>query len=244
MAGDNAKEAEYTAAARNLAESINTHLWSEDKQAYIDCIHADGRQSAIFSMQSQVVALLCGIPEGDRKAELERMLLTPPQDFVPIGSPFMSFFYYEALVQAGLYETMVEDIRKQFGEMLDYEATTCWEMYPKKKNGRTDEHNLTRSHCHAWSAAPGYFLGAVVLGVRSAAPGWRKVIVEPNPCGLTWARGSVPLPEEGRVDVFWKAGADGKLHLQVWVPENVEVEARLPDGVEGTIEVHRQSRRP
>jgi hypothetical protein len=165
-------------------------------------------------------------------------LLTPPADFVPIGSPFMSFFHYEALAQAGLYQQMIDDMRRQYGQMVDYGATTCWEMYPKMKDGRINPHNLTRSHCHAWSAAPGYFLGAFVLGVRPASAGWRKVTVEPRVCGLAWARGSVPLPDEGRIDVAWTLDS-GRLKLTIWAPANVEVDARLPEGTDGEIELIR-----
>jgi hypothetical protein len=150
----------------------------------------------------------------------------------------MSFFHYEALAQAGLYQQMIDDMRRQYGQMVDYGATTCWEMYPKMKDGRINPHNLTRSHCHAWSAAPGYFLGAFVLGVRPASAGWRKVTVEPRVCGLAWARGSVPLPDEGRIDVAWTLDS-GRLKLTIWAPANVEVDARLPEGTDGEIELIR-----
>ncbi|WP_445482725.1 alpha-L-rhamnosidase-related protein, partial [Rahnella variigena] len=141
-------------------------------------------------MQTQVVAYLCGAAEGDRRETLERYLVSPPPEFVQIGSPFMSFFYYEALVKSGHYERMLDDIRKQYGSMLAHGATTCWEMYPNFAENRADPDMLTRSHCHAWSAAPGYFLGESILGVKRLDDGWQSVEIAPQPCGLTWARGS------------------------------------------------------
>ncbi|ULL17105.1 alpha-L-rhamnosidase [Paenibacillus sp. H1-7] len=229
----------YTKSAEALAAAIQTHLWSEQEGAYLDCIHADGRRSSVFSMQTQVVAYLCGLAEGGRKERLERYLLEPPAHFVPIGSPFMSFFYYEALVNAGLHKQMIDDIREQYGTMVEYGATACWEMYPKRSDGRIIPTELTRSHCHAWSAAPGYFLGAHVLGVKAKRSGWNQIAVEPKVCGLSWARGSVPLPREGTVDVAWRLDDKGNMQLQIWLPEQVDVEARLPDGVQGTVEIHR-----
>ncbi|MCQ6563892.1 family 78 glycoside hydrolase catalytic domain [Paenibacillus mendelii] len=239
LAGDGKKASQYRETAERLSAAINRHLWQEEKQAYLDCIHSDGRPSDIFSMQTQVVAILCGIPNGERKEMLMHYLVSPPSGFVPIGSPFMSFFYYEALAQADQHRYMVDDMRRQYGQMLDYEATTCWEMYPKMKEGRIDPYNLTRSHCHAWSAAPGYFLGAYVLGVQSTAPGMRKVKIEPHPCGLEWARGSVPLPGEGRIDVSWRMEEDSCMLLRVWLPAAIEAEVRLPVGVEGNVEIYR-----
>jgi hypothetical protein len=238
-AGHDEKADAYDLSAEQLAAAINRHLWSEEKGAYLDCIHSDGRHSTIYSMQVQVVALLCDIAKGERKERLLRYLTAPPSDFVPIGSPFMSFFYYEALVQAGQLEAMVHDIRKQYGQMIEYDASTCWEMYPKRKGDRIDPTNLTRSHCHAWSAAPGFFLGAYVLGVHGTDPGWRKVKVQPEACGLSWARGSVPLPDEGRIDVSWRIESSGRMMLQVRLPDGIDADVRLPDGMEGSIEVIR-----
>ena len=116
-------------------------------------------------------------------------MLEPPADFVPIGSPFMSFFHYEALAKLGRVDAMLDDMRVNYGAMLAYGATTCWEMYPNYTVLRANPTFLTRSHCHAWSAGPLYFLSAHVLGVRPLAPGWTKVAVEPVPAGLTWANG-------------------------------------------------------
>ena len=89
--------------------------------------------------------------------------------------------------------------------MLDHGATTCWEVYPISPVAE-DGDQLSRSHCHAWSAAPAAFLPERVLGIRPLAPGWTKVLVAPEPCGLEWAEGSVPLPGAGRIDVSWRIG--------------------------------------
>jgi hypothetical protein len=134
--------------------------------------------------------------------------------------------------------------------MVEYEASTCWEMYPSYNLYRANPNFLTRSHCHAWSAGPGYFLGADILGVRKAEPGWKRVVVAPQPTGLAWARGSVPLPDAGRIDVAWRvegsnggsAGEDSngngvpRLHVTVRAPEGLDVEVRFPDGFAGTYE--------
>jgi alpha-L-rhamnosidase len=256
--GNDEAKAFYADQANRLAAAINTHLWSEEKKAYLDCIHADGRLSDIFSIQTQVVALLCGIPEqaGDetgRLAFVESHILRPPSAFVQIGSPFMSFFYYEALAKLGQWDVMLEDIRRQYGQMIDWGATTCWEMYPNFSENRANPDLLTRSHCHAWSAGPAYFLGAYVLGVRCLEPGWSRVLVEPQPCGgLSWARGSVPVPGGGKIDISWRletpspgsvTAGDGqtppppaRMHLRIVSPDVVDIMVQPPGGVDAVIE--------
>src|SRR5690606_1492893 len=199
IAGDLQAKVDYEHAYSSLKAAINKALWSNEKNAYSDCIKRNGEFSETYSMQTQVVAYVCDIADGEREEIIENYLVNPPIDFVQIGSPFISFFYYEALTKAGKHSFMLDDIRKNYGVMIEYGATTCWEMYPQRIGDEIDPRNLTRSHCHAWSAAPGYFLGKYVLGVSSAAPGWKKVIINPQPGDLDWAKGAVPLPNGGVV---------------------------------------------
>ncbi|XID91357.1 family 78 glycoside hydrolase catalytic domain [Paenibacillaceae bacterium WGS1546] len=237
-AGDSAGAAAFESAAERLRIAINRRLWSDEREAYLDCIHADGRRSNIFSMQTQVVAWLTGMAQGERKERLERLLRNAPEGFVPIGSPFMSFFYYEALSGIGAYEQMLDDIRRNYGMMIRHGATTCWEMYPNYWGSQSGNPLLTRSHCHAWSAAPGYFLGAYVLGVTPKEPGWRTLTVAPQPCGLTWARGSVPCPGEGRIDVDWQADYEEmRIRIVVTAPKGVDVTVVVPQGFRGDSKV-------
>jgi len=229
---------DFTQAAETLKTAINTHLWDEDKKAYLDCIHSDGRRSETFSMQTQVVATLCGIAEEARKAQIDHYLLNPPPSFVQIGSPFMSFFYYEALAETGQFEHMLADIRKHYGLMIEHDATTCWEMYPNFAENRANPDQLTRSHCHAWSAAPGFFLGTVILGVNRLEQGWSKVAIAPQPCGLEWANGRVPLPQGGHIEVDWRITGE-RMKLHVIAPEGVELEISVPDHLQGEVSISR-----
>ena len=115
-------------------------------------------------------------------------------------------------------------------------------MYPTPEKLRKKNVPLTRSHCHAWSSAPCYFLGAYVLGVRGETPGWTSVVVQPNPAGLTWARGSVPLPGGGRIDVSWEvtAGPDTQeqqIQIRVQKPEHTAVRVLPPEGMRHQVQI-------
>ncbi|WP_246096609.1 family 78 glycoside hydrolase catalytic domain [Paenibacillus sinopodophylli] len=236
IAKDEGGAAKFEAAANGLARAINEQLWDEDKKAYIDCIHADGRRSDSLSIHSQVVASLTGVAEGERKQIIDAYLVQPPEHFVQIGSPFMSFFYYEALAKLGEVRLILDDIRHHYGMMIRHGATTCWEQYPNFLENRANPDMLSRSHCHAWSSAPAYFLGRELLGVRSLTTGWTEVEIAPAPCGLTWAKGSVPHPAGGRIDVSWTADESNRtMQLNVSYPEGMVARFRLPEGYTGSI---------
>ncbi|OCT14010.1 alpha-L-rhamnosidase [Paenibacillus pectinilyticus] len=236
ISGDQEGATTLDKAAQDLETAVNEHLWDNEKMAYIDCIHADGRRSDVLSMQTQVVASLTGVARGDRKAIIDSYLLSPPSHFVQIGSPFMSFFYYEALAKLGEVGRVLSDIRHHYGTMIRHGATTCWEQYPNFLENRANPDMLTRSHCHAWSSAPAYFLGREVLGVRSLAPGWTEIEVAPVPSGLTWAKGSVPHPAGGRIDVDWTVNESSQtMELHISYPKGIVVHANIPAGYTGII---------
>ncbi len=209
--------------ADNLKEAINKYLWDEENKAYIDSIHSDGQVLKVISQQTNTIVYLCDCAEGERKELLERYLINPPEHFVKIGSPFMSFFYFEALTKIGRVDKILEDIRRDWGLMLDHGATTCWETFIGFIKDR-----LTRSHCHAWSSAPGYFLPAYVLGVRPLEPGFKKVLIQPNLCGLKWAKGNIPTPY-GVIEISIKEENDA-LDVKLRLPEEVYAKIIPPSG--------------
>jgi hypothetical protein len=78
-----------------------------------------------------------------------------------------------------------------------------------------------RSDCHAWGASPNFELFRTVLGIDSAAPGFRRVTIRPFLGRLTRASGAIPHPRgEIAVSLALTAG-------------QLDADIRLPEGVEG-----------
>ncbi len=219
--GETADAERYRAMAESLKAAINAHLWSDEHQAYIDSIHADGTRSPVVSQQTNTVAYLCDVATLERLPLIERYVREVPEGWVRIGSPFMMFFTFEALARLGDFETMLEITRRRWGEMLEKGATTCWETFPG-----FDPRWWTRSHCHAWSAAPTYFLSTYQLGVRPLTPGFGRALIAPTPAGLTWVRGRMPTPH-GEIAVDWRR-EDDRFEMSVALPMGTTGLIRLP----------------
>jgi alpha-L-rhamnosidase len=213
----------FTESADKLKQAINRHLWSEEDQAFVDCRHVDGRLSSVVSQQTNTIIYLCDCAEGDRKKLMAQYVRSVPKDWVAIGSPFMMFFSFEALAKQGRFQEIIDWIRHYWGLMLDNGATTCWETFPGFEQDR-----WTRSHCHAWSAAPGYFLPAYQLGVRPLQPGFSQVLVKPEIADLAWCKGVVPSPK-GDIEVRWERGED--FSISVKLPSDVQCIIELPLGI-------------
>ena len=236
---------EFEALAQKVEDAINEHLWDEQRQAFIDCIHADGRRSQVFSVQTQTMVYLCDAVTDERRPIIRRYLYEKPEDFVWFGSPFALFFLLEAYAKDGEFQRILDIIRREWGAMIDYGATTAWETLTPR----------TRSHCHAWSAAPAYFLSTYVLGVRPKGvtrdreQGTRvmEYFIAPKPCDLKWARGRFPVPSVSRdmgqgtreIVVRWERG---ERQFTIWFEllEWVKAEIVLPDIVPETASITTQ----
>jgi hypothetical protein len=67
-----------------------------------------------------------------------------------------------------------------------------------------------------------------ILGVTPAAPGFARLRVQPNRCGLTHAKGSICTPH-GLVRVAWHI-ADRQFHLALTLPADLPVTVVAPNG--------------
>ena len=215
----------WYATAEKVKAAINKKLWDKKRKAYIDCIRSDGSRSPVISQQTNTIVFLCDCAAPGRKKVIENYIVSCPSNFVRIGSPFMMFFTFEALAKLGKFEEILSLTRKNWGFMLDNGATTCWEMFP----GFCPDGSWTRSHCHAWSAAPTYFLSRYQLGIMPEEPGFRKVRIAPMTAGLKWVKGSMPAPS-GQIKVDWK-NQRGVFRIEVSLPDNVSGVVQLPEFV-------------
>jgi alpha-L-rhamnosidase len=214
--GEHEDQFTFLTLAENLKLAINLYLWDEEQNVFVDSIHVDGTISNIRSIQTNLMVYLTDCAEGQRRDVIEQHIKNPPENLVQINSPFVLFFYYQALMNLGENDRVLENIREIYGYMLEHDATTCWEGW------ELIEGDFSRSHCHAWSAAPSYVFGVLFLGVTPVEPGFKKVSISPNLNGLKWIKGSVPIPQ-GRIDIYCK-DLGKYIDLQIMIPEEVEVQ--------------------
>lgn len=216
---------EFEMLANKVKHAINQYLWDESREAYVDSIYTDGKRSKTFSLQTQTMVYLCNAATDDRVGILREHLHDWPGDFVRFGSPFVLAFLMEAYANDGEFQRTLDLIRREWGAMIDYGATSAWEILSPK----------TRSHCHAWSAMPAFFLSSYVLGVRPRGTIANGVLIAPEPVDLIWARGNFPTTK-GMVNIRWNREENG-FTLRVELPEALEGEAVIPSFVPRTARI-------
>ncbi len=203
---------------RKRLKTAANKLWLADRQAYADSVHDDGTLSPVTSQHTSFLALLYDAIAPENRDAALRNTLDPPHGMVQVGSPFAMMFLLEALAKTGRISELLDRIQRHYVPMLDAGATTVWESFA----GAFGMSEFpTRSHCHAWSSAPLYFLNRHVLGIQQRTPGGGAFDISPYLYGLSWARGA-SASVHGPVAVSWRV-EDGTLHVEASAPDGVSL---------------------
>ncbi|MGB9603814.1 MAG: alpha-L-rhamnosidase C-terminal domain-containing protein, partial [Limisphaerales bacterium] len=214
---------------RRLTDGVNK-LYDKSRGAYVDSVREDGSLSPSVCQHTSFLALLYDIAPQDYKSTLIQNLTNPPDKMVKVGSPFAMLYLYETLEKLGMQEQIVEEIYRNYLPMLEAGATTVWESFP---SGTTGSGGFpTRSHCHAWSSAPTYYLNRIVLGVVPIEPAGAKVRLSPYLCGLQWAKGAVATAN-GVIAVSWRLKGDNTVEINYKAPQKVVVEFARNKSLDG-----------
>jgi hypothetical protein len=216
---DHGHDAWLKSLRQRLMRGVN-RLWDANKQAYPDSLRGDGSISASTCQHTSFLAVLYDIVEAQNQEAAKRNLLTPPEGMVRVGSPFAALYQLEAMEKLGLDDEIVQEIYRNYLPMLEAGATTVWESFPSGTTGGGQF--PTRSHCHAWSSAPNYFLPRIVLGVKATAPGSAAVQISPRLTALTWAQGTVATIR-GPIAITWRVLAD-RVDITAVAPKGVKLE--------------------
>ncbi len=220
--------ADWERARAELTAALD-RVYDPGHGAWPDSI-TDGVPSKDFAVHTSMLAVLFGLTNADNREEVIRNLGPERPELIQIGSPFASFFFYQALERLGDSARILSALRRDYFPMLERGATTVWEVFGSSPE-RDGSDFPTRSHCHAWSAAPLYFLPRLVLGLTMLEPGGRRFAISPVIDGLDYASGRRPTVH-GPIEVRWRK-AEGKLRIEVSAPPGIELEYRFHPSHQG-----------
>lgn len=211
-------DAAWLQALRSRLTTGIQRLWDPRRGSYLDAVRDDGTLSPVASQHTSFLALSFDIVPPEQRPMVLRNLTNPPPGMVEVGSPFAALYLYEALEKHGLGSTILAEIYRHYLPMLEAGATTVWESFPTGTTG--GGRWPTRSHCHAWSAAPVFYLNRLVLGIKPTAPAAAEVEISPFLFDLDWAEGRTATVH-GPVEVSWRREA-GILRVHYRVPAGVQ----------------------
>jgi hypothetical protein len=201
--GSKSLAAEYRAATKQLEATVRAIYWDSSRQMF-----ADTPSKKDFSQQSNVLAILAGLVKGDEAGSLLDRIVKDAS--LVQCSIYFRHYLNSAMNKAGEGDRYLDSLG-EWEAMLERGLTTWAETA-----------DPSRSDCHAWGSSPNYELFRTVLGIDSAAPGFKRVIIRPHLGKLTRATGAIPH-SKGELAVSL-ALEGGRLTAEVILPEGISGE--------------------
>ncbi|WP_243842820.1 family 78 glycoside hydrolase catalytic domain [Mumia sp. ZJ430] len=238
---DTAFVAKSTRELAQMAEAIGKDADAAELQdryeairaAYQDAfINADGTVKG-DSQTSYILTLMNDLEPADRRdAVVDQFVETLERRDYHLSTGFLGVDgLLPALTKAGrtdiAYRLLQNEDYPSWGYEIGKGATTIWERWNSiNPDGTFNDVGMNSFNHYAYGAV-GEWMYRTMAGVSALEPGYRKVLVAPEPGdGIDHAAFSVQT-RYGKVRSAWKKVAGG-LDLEVSVPENATAEVRVP----------------
>lgn len=222
---------QYRRLRAGVSAALNESHWDAARGVYVDSVDpVTGARRRRVSQHANALMLLFDIAPADRRERIlaaitdpSRLKLTAAPPIVPEGEPFneerdivransfFSHFVYSGIARAGGLGWVLQDLRVQYGPMLESGTATLWESF-----------SPAASLCHGFSATPVFQLSRGCLGVEPVTAGYERFAVAPGLGSLEWAKGAVPTPR-GPITVEW-THAGSEVRVLVRHPDNCQLE--------------------
>lgn len=192
----------YLKKAELLSKTIREKYWNESRG-----IFADTPEKDFYSQHANTLAILTDLVKGEDAKTLAQKILSE-KDLAPT-SIYFKYYTHLALTKAGLgdnYLTWLEKWRENISMGL-----TTWAEISDVSNARSD--------CHAWGSSPNIELYRIVLGIDSAEPGFKSIVINPHLGSITKISGAMPHPN-GTISTSYSFDKD-RWQIQITLPEQI-----------------------
>ena len=151
------------------------------------------------------------------------------------GTPFVT----DALTHTGhldeAYRLLLERECPSWLYPVTMGATTVWERWDSVLPDGTINPGEMTSFNHYALGAVADWMHRTIGGIAPLAPGYARVRIAPMPGGgLSWAKAALET-RHGTIATDWILDDEGRFHLRVDVPQDVEAEVYLPDGTQKSV---------
>ncbi|MCH8510409.1 MAG: alpha-L-rhamnosidase [Kiritimatiellae bacterium] len=200
-----------------VCDTLNQLLFDETRGCYID---GEGSQHA--SLHSNMFMLAFDLVPDARKAPVVAFVKSRGMACSVYGAQYLLEALYLNGEEDAALELMTAKHDRGWWHMIELGTTITWEAWDLKYKKNLDWN-------HAWGAAPANILPRFLLGVRPLEPGFRKVLIHPQPGALAQVSGTVPSPK-GPISVSLSVHPSGQRKLEVNIPGNVRAKGGLKQG--------------
>jgi alpha-L-rhamnosidase len=207
--------ARFAKQADLVKATINRLLYDRERGVYVD-----GEGSDHASLHSNMFMLAFDLVPEDRRQSVVSFLKSRGMACSVYGAQFL----LEALYHSGEGQYALELLTAQhdrsWWNMIQVGSTITLEAWDHKYKNNLDWN-------HAWGAAPADIIPRHLLGIRPLAPGFGKVLIQPQPGSLEHASGTMPTIR-GPIRVSLENHDGQPFELRIDIPDNVTAKVALP----------------
>jgi len=202
----------YRAKAAKVKQRLNEVLFDKDK-------YIDGEGSYHSALHANMLPLAVGlVPEAHKKSVAD-FVITRDMNCSVYGAQYLLEGLYKVGEAQAALDLMISKEKRSWYNMIRCGSTITMEAWDNDFKPNQDWN-------HAWGAAPANIISRYVLGVRPLEPGFKKVLIQPQPAALNNVRGVVPTIR-GPITVIIKQDARNFM-LGVEIPANMTARIGLP----------------
>lgn len=195
----------FAARAERVGRTINRLLFDRDRGVYVD-----GEGSRHASLHSNMFMLAFNLVPEDRKGSVVAFVKSRGMACSVYGAQHLLEALYMNHEDQAALELMTAQHDRSWWNMIRVGSTITLEAWDLRYKNNLDWN-------HAWGAAPANIIARYVLGVRPLTPGFREILIQPQPGSLTRASGTVPTPH-GSVAVAFERQSASACELRVVIP--------------------------
>lgn len=215
--------ARYGALAARVRQAYNERYWDAAQHRYRS-LDAGGKPR-MYAQTPNVLAVAFGlVPDGEAAAVMRSV----NDDIVARGDHLGTGVYAGRYVMTLLSDYGYADTAYRVATQRQYPSWGYWIDNGLSTMAEGWELSARSWDHHYWASVSSYFYQALA-GIRSDGPGYRRIVVRPQPPrGLDAVRAWLDAPQ-GRIVSAWRR-ADGQLHYEIEIPPGSDAEIRLPIG--------------
>ena len=208
-------------------------LAEEIRAAAVDEYVTPAGRLGLDTQTAYVLALRFGICR-DRAKLLECFRVRLKKDFYRItcgftGAPLMLPVLLENGLTDVAYRMLLTEEFPGWLYAVKLGATTIWERWNSLEADGSISGTGMNSLNHYSYGSVCEAVYAHIMGLKNAAPGWKKALIAPKLTGQLRRSRIAYDSAAGRWEVSWAIGDDGAVTLSAVVPEGCEAEVILPD---------------
>jgi hypothetical protein len=205
----------FARRADRVKRAFNRILFDSENGVYID-----GEGSDHASFHSNMFPLAFDLVPEERRESVVSFVKSRGMACSVYGAQYLMEALYSNGEEEYALDLLTAQNDRSWWHMMEVGSTVTLEAWDWKYKNNLDWN-------HAWGAAPANIIPRHLMGIRPLEPGFRKVLIRPQPGALETADMKFPTPR-GPVVVRFENEPDGPFSLEVKLPENTTARVDLP----------------